>query len=618
MSDDLFDTTKRPVDGLLAGIKSGVIQLPDFQRGWVWDDEHIVSLLESMSKSFPIGAVMALETGGSAQFKARLVEGVDPAHASQSPETLILDGQQRLTSLYQALMTRRAVDTRDTKGKRWRRHYYFDMRANVGQPSPHDGDSPVRSVPEDRMVKTFRGDVALDLSAPEAEFAACMFPADLMFDSKRWRREFNDYWRDRDPDMDMAALSDTFEEQVIERFEKYQIPVIELRKATSKEAICVVFERVNTGGVSLTVFELLTASFAAGDFQLRDDWAGREARLKGEHPVLAGLQSDQFLQAVTLLATQARGQAGLVANAAVSSRVGCRREEILSLETSDYKRWADKVEEGFERVARFLDGQHVYRAKDVPYQSQLVPLAAALVDLGTDAETQKAQEAIARWYWCGVMGELYGGSSTEPRIAKDFPELVALVRGGPDQKTPATIVEARFSASRLRTLRTRNSAAYKGLYALLMRDGAKDFRTGDRLEKQIFFGDSIDIHHVFPKQWCKAQYPPIESAEYNSIVNKSAISARTNRIIGGRAPSDYLERLDKRRGTSSSDTDSVLESHRIPASHLRKDDFKAYAAERSRLLVALVEQAMGKEAVHDFDQIDDDYADEPPDYDDSA
>ena len=614
MSDDLFDTTKRPVSGLLAEIGSGAIQLPDFQRGWVWDDEHIVSLLESMSKSFPIGAVMTLETGGAAQFKARLVEGVDPAQAGQSPETLILDGQQRLTSLYQALMTRQAVATRDTKGKRWRRHYCFDMRASVGQPSPHDGDSPVpvRSVPEDRMVKTFRGEVALDLSSQEAEFAECMFPADLMFDSKRWRREFSSYWRGRDPDM--AELWDAFEEQVIERFEKYQIPVIELRKATSKEAICTVFEKVNTGGVSLTVFELLTASFAANDFLLRNDWAAREERLKTKFPVLSALSSDQFLQAATLCVTQERERERVVVSGG-SSRVGCRREEVLSLETADYVRWADRIEEGFGRVARFLDGQHIYRAKDVPYQSQLVPLAAALVELGTDAETQKAQEAIARWYWCGVMGELYGGS-TETRFAKDFPELVALVRGG--RETTTTISDAYFQASRLRTLRTRNSAAYKGLYALLMRDGAKDFLTGERLEKQIFFGDSIDIHHVFPKRWCEAQDPPIEPAEFNSIVNKSAISARTNQVIGGRAPSDYLKRLDDKPGASSAATDAVLKSHLIPAPHLRNGDFKAYIAERSRLLVELVEQAMGKEAMRDFDEIDDDYVDESPDYDDAA
>ena len=82
--------------------------------------------------------------------------------------------------------------------------------------------------------------------------------------------------------------------------------MIELKKETPKEAVCLVFERVNTNGVALTVFELLTASFAADDFQLRDDWDAREVRLKQHHPVLRNLQSDDFLQAISLLVTQAR------------------------------------------------------------------------------------------------------------------------------------------------------------------------------------------------------------------------------------------------------------------------------------------------------------------------
>ena len=612
MSDDLFDTTKRPVAGLLDAIESGEIQLPDFQRGWVWDDEHIVSLLESMASSYPIGAVMALETGGAAQFTARLVEGVDPAGAAQSPRTLILDGQQRLTPLYQALKTQQPVDTWNSNGKQLRRHYYFDMRASLDRQSPHSRDGAVRSVPEDRIVRTFRGKVELDLSTPEAQYQACMFPADRIFDSKRWRRDFNNHWREHDPDM--HSLWDDFEEGVIEHFERYQVPVIELHRDTSKEAICAVFEKVNTGGVSLTVFELLTASFAADAFQLRKDWDDRGKRLKAKYPVLKELSSDQFLQAVTLCVTQARSRARPVA-ADRQSRIGCRREDILSLKKDEYVRWADQVESGFGKVAEFLDAQHIYRAKDLPYQSQLVPLAAALVDLGTDADTPTVQRAIAKWYWCGVMGELYGGS-TETRIARDFPELIGLMKGERDATT--TISDAYFQASRLRTLRTRNSAAYKGLYALLMRDGAKDFLKERLLEKQIFFYDSIDIHHLFPKQWCEAQDPPIEPAIYNSIVNKAAISARTNRIIGGRAPSAYLVRLDTRRKTESSETDAVLQSHRIPSQLLRSDDFDAFFAERSRQLVALVEQAMDKDAVHDFGQIDDDYAEEPPEYDESA
>ena len=75
-------------------------------------------------------------------------------------------------------------------------------------------------------------------------------------------------------------LFNTFESQVIKRFEQYHIPIIKLFNSTPKEAVCLVFEKVNTGGVALNVFELLTATFAADNFQLRDDWRAREKRLK--------------------------------------------------------------------------------------------------------------------------------------------------------------------------------------------------------------------------------------------------------------------------------------------------------------------------------------------------
>src|SRR6266436_7615961 len=95
-----FDSTKTELRKLLNEIVEGKIQLPDFQRGWVWDDEHIRSLLVSIGRSFPIGAIMLLETGGEARFQVRAVEGVSLPQA-KDPERLILDGQQRLTSLTQ-------------------------------------------------------------------------------------------------------------------------------------------------------------------------------------------------------------------------------------------------------------------------------------------------------------------------------------------------------------------------------------------------------------------------------------------------------------------------------------------------------------------------------------
>ena len=73
-----FDSTKTLLGDLLTKVVKGKLQLPDFQRGWVWDDEHIQSLLVSIARSFPIGAVMLLETGGETRFQEQLEETVVP------------------------------------------------------------------------------------------------------------------------------------------------------------------------------------------------------------------------------------------------------------------------------------------------------------------------------------------------------------------------------------------------------------------------------------------------------------------------------------------------------------------------------------------------------------
>jgi hypothetical protein len=124
VAETTFDATQDTLENLLREIGQGKIQLPDFQRGWVWDDVHIRSVVTSVSRSFPIGAVMTLQTGGYVKFQPRVIEGIEFEGAVPVPERLILDGQQRLTSLYQALMLPRAIATRDEKNKQVDRWYY--------------------------------------------------------------------------------------------------------------------------------------------------------------------------------------------------------------------------------------------------------------------------------------------------------------------------------------------------------------------------------------------------------------------------------------------------------------------------------------------------------------
>lgn len=249
-----FDSTKTQLSVLLSNVVTGKLQLPDFQRGWVWDDEHIRSLLVSIARSFPIGAVMLLETGGETRFQVRPVEGVElPSGSSGMAEELILDGQQRLTSLTQVLMFDKPVATRDAKKRELKLHYYFDIeRALQGPETLADA---IVAVDEQRTLRSdFGRKVDLDLGTREKEIAAFHFPCSQILDSSKW--EYALVQADRDKFIRFMQ----FREKVLDAFRRYMLPVISLKKETSKEAVCLVFEKVNTGGVPLSVFELITAT----------------------------------------------------------------------------------------------------------------------------------------------------------------------------------------------------------------------------------------------------------------------------------------------------------------------------------------------------------------------
>ena len=586
-----YGIEKESLDGLLGEAAEGSTQLPDFQRGWVWDDDHVRSLLASISLGYPIGAVMMLRAGGeTVRFKQRPLEGA-PTPGDREAERLILDGQQRLTSLFQSLRLDRPVLTRDQRGRTIKRWYYIDMRRALDENA--DREEAVVSLPEGRQIKRFGRDVLEDYSTAELEYQAMLFPLSKVFDTDDWMEGFQEFW---DFDKEKTRFWNTFNRNIVKRFEQYQVPVIELGKDTPKEAVCQVFEKVNTGGVTLTVFELLTATFAADDFQLRPDWERRERAIRSQS-ILSGVSNTDFLQAVTLLATLERRDAAL-RNGTDEDRapgIGCKRSDMLRLGLDEYQRWADPLMQGFERAARFLHSQHLYDARFLPYGSQLIPLAAILTVLDRDWEPHPAREKLARWYWCGVLGELYGGA-IETRFTRDLPEVLSWIRdGGPE---PGTIYDAEFAPARLLTLRTRNSAAYKGVYALLLREGASDWMTGEESSIQNYFDESIDVHHVFPQKWCRDH--GIEPGRCDSIINKTPLTARTNRSIGGDAPSEYLVRIESGKDRVPRDIlDGYLESHFIDPVHLRSDDFGEYFSSRQSALLDRIRTVMGKQIASD-------------------
>ena len=593
-----FDSTKASLNDLLREIKEGKIQLPDFQRGWIWDDDHIHDLLVSIARSFPIGAVMLLEAGGEVRFQTRPVEGLEEkVPRDRVPEKLILDGQQRLTTLTQALSLDKPVRTRTAKRKKIKRNYYFDIQKVVD--GPDSLDDAVVAVDENRQLRSdFGRKVKLDLSTTELECQHLHFPCNQIMNSDSWETtlyrvaeaQFGTYMK--------------FRRQVLNAFRTYQIPVIQLQRETSKEAVCLVFEKVNTGGVPLSVFELITATYAADGYNLRDDWFGSKARNVDsrkerveQDALLKGIEATEFLQGVSLLRTHEVRRADLAAGKTGKQvrPVSAKRADILQLPLSAWKQWADELEAGFRNAARFLHKQYFYNQRDLPYRTQLVPLAAVLTRLGDRWREPRIYDKLTRWFWSGVLGELYGGA-VETRMANDYEELLRWFED--DDALPRTVREANFQPDRFDTLRSRQSAAYKGINVLVLREGSKDWYWKAAIQELDTDEIALDIHHIFPRNWCEGQ--KIGRDRYDSILNKTPISYKANRKIGGEAPSCYLPRLqsEKQVALNDSEMDELLASHALAPDLLRRDAFDDFLEDRRSRLSRLVEAAMGKPVVH--------------------
>ena len=167
------------------------------------------------------------------------------------------------------------------------------------------------------------------------------------------------------------------------------MPVITLDKNTPKEAVCQVFENVNTGGVSLTVFELVTAIFAMDDFQLREDWDNRKNTTFGDG-LLSVVDATAFLTACTLLAKKKAGKT-----------LSCKKKDVLELSLEDYKKYADVLTKGFEKAQEILNEERIFLSQDLPYTTQFVPMAVicTILNENRSINTTMVKDKVKQWYW---------------------------------------------------------------------------------------------------------------------------------------------------------------------------------------------------------------------------
>lgn len=576
---DFFSTDKIKVEELLQQVHDGSLQLPNFQRDWKWENDAIVSLMESIGECAPIGAIMIIETGGHLKFDHIPVFSVDPLSVvGTSPSRLIMDGQQRVTSMYQVLYSKKPVALR--KGKKTEyRYYYFDMEK--ASEAGRDLSESIISVAVDETGHPLQNGHE-DYSNPSVLFERRIFPLNFMFDFREWEKQYKTYWDER-PDTPREARHaanghiDDFRESIQQPFTSCQIPMIVLRRGIDIKAVSKLYQKINTAGVALDTFDLLIAGFAAEGFNLREDWLTIQKRF-AEMPLMDDMKSTNFLHAAYMMTSVMNDRAP-----------STDKEAILGIKLSEYKEARDKLMRGYELATKFLQFKQLHNMKDAPSIYVRTALAIVFALLNRDSENHPVREKITRWFWCITFSGHYANGNNA-QVGTDILAVLAWVRGQrtipPDSVERILLIDEAIIGREV----TKSKSLRHGIAGMLL-GRVRDFSTGNTISEHNRIENRYDMHHLFPKKWCEDNNIPKHL--YNTAANMSPLSATTNRKIGGKAPSEYLKEIELSLGITPATMDAYLESHGINHIHFRNDDFHAFLEDRKLHLIGLVESLTG-------------------------
>lgn len=508
----------------------GKLSLPQFQRSFVWSPEDVKELLLSVFKQYFIGSLLVMEiVPHSPPFSLRAVEGleIDEKSLIGVSSRLLLDGQQRITSLYYAFY---APDI-PLKGRRKNSTMFFInlqklFEGNVDDAIFYKSKDKCESDELQRGEWQFRN---LIVSLPEllhwSEWSgayAVWLANENVERLAEWTKEYKPIW-----DKTVNSIF-SFTTSVL------TLSKIDENNSNQLEEICTVFEKLNSTGVTLTVFDLLTARLYPKGVYLDSLW--NEAVDNNE--IFSQFQIDKSSFGVLILRC-----------IALMRGVDLKSKALINLSHVNFNRdWRRAVEYFDKSYARLTslqeDGFGVFDEKWLPYTT-IIPVLAALLaqrDSLDDSKKADATQAIRWWYWGAVFTERFTGP-VETVTQRDYNELTKYFEDHDDypevfQNVYREILRNDAGYTVLQV--ARRSTLYKAIMCLLALNGARDFRVNE----SITFSQ-LEDHHIFPKSYLKVNYVKASlsgnlTTLRNTIVNRTLISGDTNRSISNKPPNEYL------------------------------------------------------------------------------
>lgn len=511
------------IDNLVRQIRDGEIKIPPLQRPFVWKTEQIIDLIESIYKEYPIGSILLWETSDELPSTRNIAGFKLPKKSDSHPFYYVLDGQQRLSSLYGV--------------------FTDDRTQELGIDADYHVDTSVFDIAFDFKNKSF-------IPYSEKVEGEHYFNLKSLFDTSNFLDE-------------IAPLTEenrVLAKDLLRRLSNYEVPGIITRKRDLKE-VGVIFERVNNTGKKLDLFDLMVAVTWSQNFHLNEEFKKIHTSLKEKH--FEGIKNKILLQCISVIINK-------------SSRTA----NITSLQQTDVQSNIEKLHESLKRTVDYLSTElSVKTIKLLPHAHQIVPLCFFFANKPFPDQNEK--KVIQEWFLKTSFSNRYS-ASTDAHIDEDvaaFDDLIKNKNTGVFRRMSYTV-----TAEQLKNVKMVGTNPFaRAFVVLLAHKQPLNLVNGARIDCGIALSsfNRKEYHHVFPQAFLERQGSWSKN-QINSLCNFCILPAASNKLISDKRPSLYFE-----QDVPKESLNNILESNLLPKNIkiYEENNYANFLEERARIFI---------------------------------
>ncbi|MEL4305349.1 GmrSD restriction endonuclease domain-containing protein [Methanococcoides sp. LMO-2] len=513
------------IANLVNRIGSGDIKVPKFQRGFIWDKSQIIHLLESIYQGYPIGSVLFWLSEEQMKSEKEIGDFALPITPDKYPRNYILDGQQRLTSIYGVLKW----DKPDVENKL---NVYFDLQK--------------------KKFSHYTG-----------KESSIHVPMSILFDTSNslsFRYMLSEHSNSEELLKQFDILYETFRE--------YLIPVVTIKEKTV-ESVCPIFERINSTGTQLDVFDLMVAATWDNDFDLNDriDEIQSSTSLKN----FDNIKKSTYLKMMSAIAGNGIKRSGIF--------------KLRSMDTVELQDLTIKTKIAIERAVDFLSTDlNIPSDAFLPYEDQLIIFTYFFSKVKYPSQIQL--ESLRKWFWQTGFSEHFRGAA-EGTAQKHISSIDSLIDG---DNTSLHVRVSLVENDLLKRQFIKNSAFCKTLVLMFITKDPRNITNGEKIDSRIAlsFYNKKEFHHIFPQDFLKEM--GLSREKINNLCNICLLSSSQNKFVSNDAPSEYLSESIV---NLNSDAEQIFKSNLIPideSAGWRTDDYDVFLNQRAGLIIQEIEK----------------------------